>query len=157
MSEAGIAYHVWSDGSCIGNPGPGGFAAIVLDASDGSEIATVRGRDLRTTNQRMEMLAAAEGLAQLPIGASAAVFTDSKFVVDGMTSWMEGWKRRGWKKADGSPVANLELWMRLDKEASCRRVTWKHVRGHIGIEMNELCDQMANEEARLAKYGEVEE
>jgi len=152
--NSGVAqYQVWSDGSCLGNPGPGGYAAIVLDTS-GSEISVVTGREKKSTNQRMEMTAAAEGLSRLPVNVPVSVFTDSKYVVDGMTSWIFGWKRRGWKKADGESVKNLELWQRLDRESSCRKVTWKHVRGHVGVELNERCDQLANEQARIAKTGE---
>ena len=153
MSDGIVGFQVWSDGSCIGNPGPGGYAAIAFDP-DGNELAVVTGREKRSTNQRMEMLAAAEGLAQLPLSVEVTVCTDSKYVVDGMTSWIFGWKRRGWKKADGEPVKNLELWQRLDREVSGRRVKWRHVRGHVGIELNERCDKLANEQARIAKSGE---
>lgn len=150
MNDLGFA--VWSDGSCIGNPGPGGYAAICI-APDGSEHAVVSGNAERSTNQRMEMIAAAEGIAQVPEGVPVTVRTDSKYVVDGMTSWLAGWKRRGWKKADGGPVANLDLWQRLEAVCSRRVVTWVHVRGHVGIEMNERCDRLANEQARSAMKG----
>lgn len=153
MSNGISQYQVWSDGSCLGNPGPGGYAAIVFDAN-GKEIAVVSGREKRSTNQRMEMIAAAEGLSQLPLAVAVTVNTDSKYVVDGMTSWIFGWKRRGWKKADGTPVKNLEIWQRLDREVSNRKVKWNHVRGHVGIELNERCDQLANEQAHIAKSGE---
>lgn len=150
MSDSSSGFQVWSDGSCLGNPGPGGYAAIVLD-HNGSEMSVVSGREKKTTNQRMEMTAAAEGLSLLPRGVCVTVFTDSKYLVDGMTSWLPGWKRRGWKKSDGGIVKNIELWQRLDREASGRTVTWNHVRGHVGIELNERCDQLANEQAHLAK------
>ncbi|WP_315922950.1 ribonuclease HI [Mesorhizobium sp. SP-1A] len=153
MNNGIAGFQVWSDGSCLGNPGAGGYAAIAFDP-DGKELAVVTGREKRSTNQRMEMVAAAEGLAQLPLGVEVTVCTDSKYVVDGMTSWIFGWKRRGWKKADGEPVKNLELWQRLDREVSNRKVKWMHVRGHVGIELNERCDKLANEQARLAKAGE---
>lgn len=153
MTNGIFEYQVWSDGSCLGNPGPGGYAAIAFDAN-GKEIAVISGREKRSTNQRMEMIAAAEGLSQLPLGISVTVNTDSKYVVDGMSSWIFGWKRRGWKKADGTPVKNLELWQRLDREVANRKVKWNHVRGHVGIELNERCDQLANEQAHIAKSGE---
>lgn len=146
MSEAG--WTVWSDGSCIGNPGPGGWAAIVLQ--DGEEIAVLSGPEDRSTNQRMEMRAAVEGLARVPPGSRVTLMTDSMFVINGMTKWVAGWKRKGWRKADGGPVANLELWQRLDRLASERRVTWTHVRGHAGVAMNERCDRLANAQARSA-------
>jgi len=143
-------YVVWSDGSCLGNPGPGGYAAIVL-SPDGGEFATATGSARHSTNQRMELKAAAEGLSRVPEGARAEVRTDSKYVVDGMSGWVAGWKRRGWRKADGAPVANLEFWKALDLEASKRKVRWTHVRGHAGVDMNERCDQLANEMARVAR------
>lgn len=141
---------VWSDGSCLGNPGPGGYAAVVL-SPDGSDLATAAGYAGSATNQRMEIMAAAEGLSRVPPGAAAEVRTDSKYVVDGMRSWISGWKRRAWRRADGAPVANVDLWQRLDEEASARKVRWTHVRGHAGVEMNERCDRLANEMARIAR------
>lgn len=143
-------YVVWSDGSCLGNPGPGGYAAIVL-SPDGAEFATATGNEGHTTNQRMELTAAAEGLSRVPEGAHAEVRTDSKYVVDGMRGWVSGWKRRGWRKADGGPVANLGHWQRLDREAAGRKVRWTHVRGHAGVEMNERCDRLACKMAREAR------
>lgn len=139
-------FSVWSDGSCRGNPGPGGFAAVLLDPQTNVILREVRGRSPDTTNQKMELAAAAEGILLSPEGSTVVVHTDSKYVVDGMTGWIQGWKRRGWKKADGAPVANKEFWIALDAACSKRDVRWVHVRGHRGIAMNEKVDKMAQAE-----------
>lgn len=155
MTNPGRSFAVWSDGSCLGNPGPGGYAAVVIDAASGEEHATVVGSSARTTNQRMEITAAARGLSRTPAGSIVTVHTDSKYVVDGMTGWVRGWVRRGWRKADGSPVANQEEWKALLEAAEARQVEWVHVRGHVGIEMNEKADRLANAAAREAKAGKA--
>lgn len=132
---------VWTDGACQTNPGPGGWAAIVCDAEATLECS---GGLAHTTNNVMEMTAALEGLRALPDGARACVVTDSRYLHDGMTSWMAGWKRRGWKTAGGDPVKNRELWEAL--EAACERhaaVRWHWVKGHIGTALNERADALA--------------
>ncbi|MDW9478962.1 ribonuclease HI [Sinorhizobium meliloti] len=143
-------YVVWSDGSCLGNPGPGGYAAVVLHRATGLEHAVVTGSDDGTTNQRMELTAAAMGLSRVPKGLSATVYTDSKYVVDGISGWIHGWMARGWKKADGSPVANVDEWKRLHEQCKGRFVQWVHVRGHRGVEMNEKVDKLAQAAAKAA-------
>ena len=133
---------IWTDGACQGNPGPGGWAAIVV-APDGSERELSGGLP-HTTNNIMEMTAALEGLRSLDGATPACVVTDSRYVCDGMTSWMTGWLRRGWKTASGAPVKNQELWQAL--AAECRRhpaVRWKWVRGHVGNALNERADVLA--------------
>lgn len=148
MTDAPAIYEAWSDGSCLGNPGPGGFAAVVLHPDTRADIAVVVGGEPRPTNQRMEMTAAARAIAATPPGARIVVHTDSKYVVDGMTKWTRGWARSGWKKQDGAPVANLDLWQELVSVCSGRFVSWIHVRGHVGIDLNERVDRLANTEAR---------
>jgi ribonuclease HI len=156
MTDAPAIYEAWSDGSCLGNPGPGGFAAVVLHPDTRADIAVVVGGELSTTNQRMEMTAAARAIAATPLGARVVVHTDSKYVVDGMTKWTRGWARSGWKKQDGAPVANVELWQELVSACSIRKVSWIHVRGHVGIDLNERVDRLANTEARRMKASSVD-
>lgn len=133
---------VFTDGACRGNPGPGAWAAIVRDGEGSRELS---GFDPETTNNRMELTAAIEALAAIPDGAEAVVRSDSRYVVDGMTQWVAGWRRRNWRKSDGKPVLNQELWQRLVAEAERRRIAWKWVEGHAGHPENERCDALANE------------
>ena len=133
---------IWTDGACQGNPGPGGWAAIVR-LPDGREKELSGGLP-HTTNNIMEMTAALEGLRSLPAGASVCVVTDSRYLCDGMTSWMAGWIRRGWKTAGGAPVKNQDVWRAL--AAECERhaaVRWKWVKGHVGNALNERADVLA--------------
>ena len=134
---------VFTDGACRGNPGPGGWAAVIRDENGERELS---GFDRETTNNRMELSAAIEALASLPEGATARVTSDSRYVIDGITKWVVGWKRKNWRKADGKPVLNLELWQKLVAEVDTRKVTWSWVEGHTGHPENERCDQLANEE-----------
>ncbi|WP_205699681.1 ribonuclease HI [Conexibacter sp. SYSU D00693] len=144
MPEAALGeVLVWTDGACQGNPGPGGWAALVCEDGDGAPVE-LSGGLAHTTNNVMEMTAALEGLRALPDGSLACVVTDSRYLHDGMTSWMAGWKKRGWKTAGGDPVKNQELWQAL--EAECTRhasVRWHWVRGHVGNELNERADVLA--------------
>ncbi len=133
---------LYTDGSCHGNPGPGGWAALLEYGSKSRELT---GNDPATTNNRMEMMAVLEGLRALKEPCDVEVWTDSRYVVDGMTSWLAGWKKRGWKTASRQPVKNEELWRALDEEASRHRVTWNWVKGHDGHPQNERCDRLANE------------
>ncbi|MFN0059064.1 MAG: ribonuclease HI [Planctomycetota bacterium] len=133
---------VFTDGACRGNPGPGAWAAIVR-VTDAPE-RELSGFEAATTNNRMELSAAIEGLAATPPGSVIRLSTDSRYVVDGMTQWVAGWIRRGWRKADRSPVLNQELWQRLVAEAGKRKVEWAWVEGHAGHPENERCDVLAN-------------
>jgi ribonuclease HI len=119
---------VWTDGACRGNPGPGGWAAIVVRDGETTELS---GSERHTTNNRMEYMAALEGLRSLPAGSLACVVTDSKLMLDSMTKWIHGWKRKGWKTAAGAPVKNQDLVTALDAEiARHSAVRWHWVRGH---------------------------
>ena len=121
---------VWTDGACRGNPGPGGWAAIVVVAA-GEEHVELSGGAPQTTNNRMEYTAALEGLRSLPAGSRACVVTDSRLMLDSMTKWIHGWKRKGWKTAGGDPVKNQDLVRALDEEiARHELVRWHWVRGH---------------------------
>jgi len=140
---------VWTDGACRRNPGPGGWAAL-LCWEDGVVEEHSGGLAL-TTNNIMEMTAALEGLRALPSGSRACVVTDSRYLHDGMTAWMAGWKRRGWKTASGGPVKNREIWMALDGAAAeHEQVRWHWVKGHIGHALNERADALAVAATRLA-------
>ena len=134
---------VWTDGACKGNPGPGGWAAIVVP-HDGSAPVELSGGDAHTTNNRMEYTAALEGLRSLPAGSSACIVTDSRLMLDSMTKWIFGWKRKGWKTAGGEPVKNQDLVRALDAEiARHAAVRWHWVRGHANTELNERADVLA--------------
>ena len=139
---------VWTDGACRGNPGPGGWAAIVVGGSD--EPVELSGHAPHTTNNRMEYTAAIEGLRSLPPGSHACVVTDSTLMLDSMTKWIKGWKRRGWKTAAGKPVKNQDLVQALEAEIGRHaHVRWHWVRGHetgAGNEhkaLNDRADQLA--------------
>lgn len=138
----------YTDGACSGNPGPGGWAAVLVRG--GSYYEEIGGREERTTNNRMEMRAAIEALRMAQIGDRVHVVTDSRYLHDGILKWIHGWRRNGWKKADGNDVLNRDLWLELDDLARRpgRRVTWEHVRGHAGHAMNERCDAIATAFAR---------
>jgi len=132
---------VWTDGACRGNPGPGGWAAIVVRGEDQLELS---GGSAQTTNNRMEYTAALEGLRSLPDGSRACVVTDSRYLHDGMTSWIHGWRRKGWKTAAGAPVKNREVWQALETEVARHlTVRWHWVRGHVGTALNERADALA--------------
>lgn len=133
-------YQIYTDGSCAGNPGPGGAAAIILHP-DGSESEHTLAEH-NSTNNRMELLGPIIGLQNCPFG-DVVIYSDSKYVVDGMTSWIKKWKKNGWK-ASGKPVKNQDLWIKLDELASKRNVEFKWVRGHNGHPMNERADKLAN-------------
>ena len=131
---------VWTDGACRVNPGPGGWAALIV----GTDVRELSGGLPHTTNNIMEMTAALEGLRALPDGARACVVTDSRYLHDGMTSWIHGWKRKGWKTAGGEPVKNREVWLALDAEVARHlTVRWHWVRGHVGTQLNERADELA--------------
>jgi ribonuclease HI len=146
---------VWTDGACSGNPGPGGWAAIVV--APGGEHSELSGGEPHTTNNRMEYMAALEGLKALPAGSRACIVTDSKLMLDSMTKWIHGWKRRGWKTAGGAPVKNQDLVRALEGEiARHDSVRWHWVRGHeLGVQhahkaLNDRADRLAVAAARAA-------
>jgi ribonuclease HI len=148
---------IWTDGACSGNPGPGGWAAIVVPA-DGGDPVELSGGDPATTNNRMEYTAALEGLSSLPAGSHACVVTDSQLMLNSMTTWIEGWKRKGWKTAGGQPVKNQDLVKALDAEiARHESVRWHWVRGHeTGSEhahkaLNDRADRLAVAAAASAR------
>ena len=139
-------FFVYADGSCKANGakggGRGGWGAVIHD-EDRTPLHELSGAEAGTTNNRMEILAVIKALEHLPTGALVEVWTDSQYVVKGMTEWIMGWKRRDWMKPDGAGVLNYELWQTLDKVASSRQVTWHWVRGHNGHAGNEHADRLA--------------
>src|SRR3954470_9724447 len=148
---------VWTDGACCGNPGPGGWGAIVVPPG-GGEPVELSGGDPHTTNNRMEYTAALEGLKALPAGSTACIVTDSRLMLDSMTKWIAGWKRKGWKTAGGAPVKNQDLVKALDAEiARHAKVRWHWVRGHeTGGEhahkaLNDRADRLAVAAAAAAR------
>ena len=146
---------LFCDGSCLGNPGPGGWAALLRSPSSSGppHEKLVSGGEPDTTNNRMELLAAIEGLHILKRACVVEVFTDSNYVVQGMKSWLAGWKKNGWK-ASGKPVKNQDLWQRLDDVSARHSVHWQWVRGHAGHVENERVDVAAREAApRVAAAG----
>ncbi len=133
---------IFTDGACRGNPGPGGWGALLRYGDNEKKIY---GGDRLTTNNRMELMAAIEALASLKETSSVVLTKDSQYVRQGITSWMDNWKRRGWKTANKKPVKNVDLWQRLEKEASSHEVEWMWVKGHSGHRENEMADQLANQ------------
>jgi ribonuclease HI len=134
---------VFTDGACSGNPGPGGWAAILRMGGRERELS---GGDPATTNNRMELLAVISGLEALKRACRVKLYTDSRYVLDGATKWIHGWKKNGWRTADKKPVKNIELWQRLDAARDGHQVEWIWVKGHDGHPENERADQLARDE-----------
>ncbi len=135
----------YTDGACSGNPGPGGWG-VLMQAKDGDEIVkerTLQGGEAETTNNRMELLAAITALETLSKPSTITIVTDSAYVKNGVTGWIHGWKRNGWKTSNKKPVKNVELWQRLEEAAARHEVTWEWVKGHAGHPENERADELA--------------
>ncbi|HET6629888.1 MAG TPA: ribonuclease HI, partial [Woeseiaceae bacterium] len=132
---------IYTDGACRGNPGPGGWGAVLVA---GEHRKTLHGGERQTTNNRMELTAAIEALRALKGRQQVVLYTDSKYLMDGIRSWLPGWKKRGWKTAAKKPVKNQDLWQVLDAAAAKHDVTWKWVKGHSGHAGNEAADALAN-------------
>jgi ribonuclease HI len=132
---------VFTDGACRGNPGPGGWGAILRFKGKEKELY---GGEKETTNNRMELMAAIRAMESLTRPCHVHLTTDSQYVMKGITEWMAGWKKRGWKTAGKQPVKNVDLWQQLDKALAPHQVEWKWVRGHTGHAENERADQLAN-------------
>ena len=142
---------IYTDGACKGNPGPGGWGALLVYKGVEKELW---GGDPNTTNNRMELMAAIAGLIALTRPCSVKLVTDSQYVMKGIQEWLPNWKKRGWKTASKEPVKNADLWQKLDEEVNRHRVSWQWVRGHTGHPGNERADQLANrgvDEVRSAR------
>ena len=133
---------IFTDGACRGNPGPGGWGVLVRVQDSQVEL---KGGEKATTNNRMELMAAIVAAELLGHGEQATIYTDSRYVQQGMTSWIVSWKRRGWKTASGQPVKNKDLWLRLDEAISHKDISWKWVKGHADNPGNEHADRLARE------------
>lgn len=136
---------IFTDGACLGNPGPGGWGVLIIESGARREM---NGGEEATTNNRMEMLAAIRALEETPKGAKIVLHTDSQYVKNGITGWIKGWKRNGWKNAAKQPVKNRDLWEKLDALAAERTVDWRWVKGHNGHPENERVDELAREAAQ---------
>ena len=146
----------YTDGACSGNPGPGGWG-VVLEARDGERLMKSRdlsGAEQDTTNNRMELMAAIAALETLERASEITVVTDSKYLKDGITGWIHGWKRNGWKTAAKKPVKNADLWQRLDDAQRRHRVTWEWLKGHAGHAQNERADALARDAIKALKEHE---
>lgn len=144
----------YTDGACSGNPGPGGWG-VLLRAMEGESLVkerTLQGGEAETTNNRMELLAAIHALETLERASRITVVTDSAYVKNGVTSWIHGWKRNGWKTSNKKPVKNVELWQRLDAAQARHQVIWEWVKGHAGHPENERADELAR--AGMAPFKE---
>ena len=133
---------IHTDGACSGNPGPGGWGAVL---QYGDTVKELKGGEALTTNNKMELTAAISALNALTRPCEVELHTDSNYVKDGLTKWIHGWKKNGWRTADKKPVKNVELWQALDAAVSRHKINWHWVKGHAGDEMNERADQLANE------------
>ena len=131
---------IWTDGACSGNPGPGGWGAVIRTNGVDTEL---HGGEPATTNNRMELMAAIAALEHHASGTKVTLHTDSTYVKDGLTKWILGWKRNGWKTADKKPVKNQDLWMRLDAAAAAHKIDWRWVKGHSGHAENDRADALA--------------
>jgi ribonuclease HI len=142
---------IYTDGACSGNPGPGGWGAILMCGDHRKEL---KGGEPHTTNNRMELMAAIMALESLKRPCAADLHTDSQYLRQGMMSWIKQWKRNGWKTADRKPVKNVDLWQRLEAAMAQHQVRWHWVRGHAGHDLNERADELAREaiaESRAAR------
>ena len=137
---------IYTDGSCLENPGNGGWAAIIIDDEKKTQI---KGSKKNTTNNQMELLAPIEALKKIPKGSKVQIFTDSKYVKSGITEWIHNWKKNGWKTADKQPVKNKELWEELDLLANEFEISWNWVKAHSTDELNNEVDLIAREAANL--------
>jgi len=140
VSEPAVV--IYTDGACSGNPGPGGWGAILSFAGKEKEL---KGGELHTTNNRMELMAAISALEALTKPCDVDLHTDSQYVRNGITSWINGWKKNGWKTADKKPVKNVDLWQKLEAALKQHNVRWHWVKGHAGHPMNERADQLARD------------
>ncbi|MEO8894829.1 MAG: ribonuclease HI [Rhizomicrobium sp.] len=137
-----VSIDIFTDGACSGNPGPGGWGAILRSGGQEKELS---GGDPATTNNRMELMAVIEGLKALKQSSAVTIHTDSRYVMDGASKWILGWKKKGWKTADRKPVKNEDLWRALDEAMARHQIHWIWVAGHSGHPENERADQLARD------------
>ena len=140
-----MKFKIYTDGACSGNPGKGGWAAIILDDSNESSIS---GSESNTTNNRMELMGPIMALKKIKKKSEITIFTDSKYVKDGITDWIEKWKQNNWKSSNRKPVKNKDLWIKLDNSCQKHNITWKWVKAHVGNKYNNLADELAVKETK---------
>lgn len=148
QESAGPVVDIWTDGACSGNPGPGGWGAVLRYGGHSRELCG--GERSGTTNNRMELMAAIAALESLSRPAAVRLHTDSTYLRNGITKWLPNWKRNGWKTADKKPVKNADLWQRLEAAVELHQIHWLWVKGHAGNSGNELADALANRGMREA-------
>ena len=136
-----MKYKIYTDGACSGNPGPGGWGAVIFDQDNKQK--NISGSEKNTTNNRMELLAAIMSLKKIKSNSEVVIFTNSTYVKNGITEWMKNWKKNGWKNSNKKPVKNKDLWVKLDKLCEANNVAWKWVKGHSTNEFNNLADELA--------------
>jgi ribonuclease HI len=136
-----VTVTIYTDGACKGNPGPGGWGVVL---QSGGKEKHMHGGEAQTTNNRMEMTAVIKALEALKMPCHVSLYTDSKYVIQGITEWMEAWKARGWKTASKDPVKNVDLWQKIDTLINEHQIDWHWVKGHAGHPGNELADALAN-------------
>ena len=141
MNDTPEFIDIYTDGACRGNPGPGGWGALLIL---NGRVREISGAEAATTNNRMELLAVIHALRALKRSVRARIYTDSQYVRLGITEWISGWKARGWRTADRKPGKNQDLWQQLDELAAGHELEWHWVKGHSGVPGNERCDQLAN-------------
>ena len=135
-----MRFKIYTDGACSGNPGKGGWAAIILDGKNQSSIS---GSENKTTNNRMELMAPIMALKKIKIKSEITIYTDSRYVKDGITEWIKKWKLNNWKSSNKKPVKNKDLWIKLDSSCQKHKITWKWVKAHAGNKYNNLADELA--------------
>jgi ribonuclease HI len=150
VSDPHVVIH--TDGACSGNPGPGGWGAIL---AFGENVRELKGGEAHTTNNRMELMAAIAALEALKRPCLVDIHTDSQYLRDGILRWMHGWKRNGWRTAEKKPVKNMDLWKRLDALVAKHRVRWHWLKGHAGHQLNERADTLAREAIAAVRAGAV--
>ena len=136
-----MKFKIYTDGACSGNPGPGGWGAVIFD--NDKNQTNISGKEKNTTNNRMEILAAIMALKKIKSNSQITIYTDSTYVKNGITEWMFNWKKNDWKTASKKPVKNKDLWIKLDKLCEKNKVSWKWVKGHATNKYNNLADQLA--------------
>jgi ribonuclease HI len=136
---------IYTDGACLGNPGAGGWGAVLIYGEHQKEISDC---EAQTTNNRMELMAIIQALRALKRSSKVVIFTDSKYALDGITKWIKSWKQNGWRTANRKLVKNSDLWQELDLEVAKHQIEWQWVKGHAGDFFNELADKLANKQAR---------
>ena len=138
-----MRYTIYTDGACSGNPGPGGWGAIIFDKDNNQK--NLSGNEKNTTNNRMELMAPIMALKKIKINSEVIIYTDSTYVKNGITEWIKKWEKNGWKNANKKPVKNKDLWVKLDNLCKDNRIIWKWIKGHSNNKFNNLADELATQ------------